>query len=357
MAKKVDFFLGANSANGFYGLYEQLERNDKVHDFLILTGGPGVGKSTFMKYIGKYAEKAGIDIEYIHCSGDPDSLDAVILPELGVIVADGTDPHALKPKYPVAVDRYVDLGRFYNVDRIKERKREIIACTDGYQDKYKKAYACLQVARAVRREMEQSLEPWFNGEKAWNRIRNIWVRERGKKRDRIGKEEKRFLGGCTANGRIWYRQSITSLCKKVYELQDTYHLGAPLLRKLGSMIREDGYDIILCMNPDSPERIDHVLVPELEIGFVTTDDIFSLERKAYRKVRFDQMIDRESYRELRGALRLKGRLANALEDEGTHYLYLAKAKHDELELIYRPFVNFEGVSALAEDECRRIFKK
>ena len=127
MTKKVDFFLGANSAHGFYGLYDQLKQNEQTYDFLILTGGPGVGKSTFMKQVGKCAEEEDTDIEYIHCSGDPDSLDAVILPRHGVIIADGTDPHALKPKYPVAVDRYVDLGRFYQIDRVKERRKEIIA--------------------------------------------------------------------------------------------------------------------------------------------------------------------------------------------------------------------------------------
>ena len=67
------------------------------------------------------------------------------------------------------------------------------------------------------------------------------------------------------------------------------------------------------------------------------------------------MIDRESYKDLRGALRLKGHLADALEEEGVHYLHQAKEKHDELELIYKPFVNFDGVSELAKEECTRIF--
>ena len=113
--------------------------------------------------------------------------------------------------------------------------------------------------------------------------------------------------------------------------------------------------MILCMNPDSPKCIDHIFVPELEIGFVTTDEKFSLKSKAYRRIRIDQMIDRESYKDLRGALRLKGHLADALEEEGVHYLHQAKEKHDELELIYKPFVNFDGVSELAKEECTRIF--
>ena len=46
--KHTHFFLGANSAEGFYGLYEQL-LDAKLYDLIILKGGPGCGKSTFMR--------------------------------------------------------------------------------------------------------------------------------------------------------------------------------------------------------------------------------------------------------------------------------------------------------------------
>ena len=50
------------------------------------------------------------DTEYILCSGDPDSLDALLLPQLGVALVDGTAPHVVEPKYPGVVDRYVKHG-------------------------------------------------------------------------------------------------------------------------------------------------------------------------------------------------------------------------------------------------------
>ncbi len=121
MTRKTDFFLGANSPQGFYSLYSQLGQADDTFDFIVLKGGPGVGKSTFMKQIGRQAEKQGLEVEYIRCSGDPRSLDALLLPQLRTVIADGTGPHVIEPKYPGAVDRYVNLGRFYDVDRLKER--------------------------------------------------------------------------------------------------------------------------------------------------------------------------------------------------------------------------------------------
>ena len=52
----TNFFLGANSSAGFRSLYEDFTDPNKNYDILVLKGGPGVGKSSFMKYIGSRAE-------------------------------------------------------------------------------------------------------------------------------------------------------------------------------------------------------------------------------------------------------------------------------------------------------------
>ena len=87
------YFLGSNSARGFYSLYDGFA-NPGSGDFLwIIKGGPGCGKSSFMKKIAAAVSDAGLSVEYIHCSGDPDSLDAIHIPELKVAYVDGTAPH------------------------------------------------------------------------------------------------------------------------------------------------------------------------------------------------------------------------------------------------------------------------
>ncbi len=92
--KHTHFFLGANSAEGFYGLYEQL-LDAKLYDLIILKGGPGCGKSTFMRRTAAAMEERGLESVYIHCSGDPDSLDGVIFPAIGTAIVDGTAPHGM----------------------------------------------------------------------------------------------------------------------------------------------------------------------------------------------------------------------------------------------------------------------
>lgn len=94
---QVRFYLGANSPAGFYSLYDQLIDPAQAADILILKGGPGCGKSTLMKRVARQAEERGLDVEYIPCSGDPESLDAIVLPQKKAAIVDGTAPHGTAP--------------------------------------------------------------------------------------------------------------------------------------------------------------------------------------------------------------------------------------------------------------------
>ena len=46
--------------------------------------GPGAGKSTFMAGIGSHMLDLGFDLVEYRCPTDPDSLDAISIPELGL---------------------------------------------------------------------------------------------------------------------------------------------------------------------------------------------------------------------------------------------------------------------------------
>ena len=125
MEPKVTFFLGANSPSGFYSLYDQMLEGDTAQRIFLLKGGAGCGKSSLMKRTAKALEDVGEKVEYIRCSGDPDSLDAVKLPSLRTAYVDGTAPHVMECVYPGAASLYLDLGCFYDAGRLEERLGDI----------------------------------------------------------------------------------------------------------------------------------------------------------------------------------------------------------------------------------------
>lgn len=90
-------FLGGNTPSGFYSLYHQLSDPRQFRAVYIIKSGPGSGKSTLMRRVGRHAQAEGLDTEEVLCSGDPDSLDAVIIPALGAVVVDGTAPQGIVP--------------------------------------------------------------------------------------------------------------------------------------------------------------------------------------------------------------------------------------------------------------------
>ena len=59
MAQITNFFLGANSGSGFQNLFSEIMDPETAFDIMILKGGPGVGKNTFMREIGRTMEQAG----------------------------------------------------------------------------------------------------------------------------------------------------------------------------------------------------------------------------------------------------------------------------------------------------------
>lgn len=93
---KIQYFLGANTPEGFYSLYDELIDPAEASAVLILKGGPGCGKSTLMRRVSAALDPVGC--EYILCSGDPDSLDAVTFPGLKAAIVDGTAPHVWRTK-------------------------------------------------------------------------------------------------------------------------------------------------------------------------------------------------------------------------------------------------------------------
>lgn len=85
-------FPGGNTSQGFYSLHDNI-KGPKRNMLYIIRGMPGGGKSSMMKEIGKLALEKGYDLEYHHCPSDPNSVDGVVIEELGIAIVDGTLPH------------------------------------------------------------------------------------------------------------------------------------------------------------------------------------------------------------------------------------------------------------------------
>ena len=350
MAQTTNFFVGANSGGGFQNLFPSLVDLEDTYDLMILKGGPGVGKNTFMREIGRSMEAAGTDVEYLWCSGDPDSLDGVVLPQIHCAVVDGTSPHVMEPMYPAAVDRYVNLGRFYDIAAAKAAADEVKEYTRAYKDAYGRAYRRLNAARQVELDAAALARAGFDAPKAHRRLGGIIERELRHRGGEQGKTTRRFLGSITHKGTVWRFDSVDALCPRVYEFQDRWELGGELFARLHKAAVEKGWDTIVCLAPEDMERVEHLLIPGLGLAFVTSRNGMEYGKKPYRRIRLDAMTQPGR----KGSVQFQNRMVSLLREEAVAALKEAKASHDALERVYNPYVDFEGVRTLAALESGRL---
>ena len=164
--KQTDFYLGANTPEGFVSRYDQIAQDDTLERVYVIKGGPGTGKSSMMKMTAEVLSENGADVERIHCSSDPDSLDAVICREKKIAMLDGTPPHVMEPQYPGAFETIVDLYPCWDQEGLMENLPEIKELFGQYRACHRKACAYLSAAAALNRENRKSVQNGFAYEKA-----------------------------------------------------------------------------------------------------------------------------------------------------------------------------------------------
>ena len=344
MDTKVTFFLGANAPGGFYSLYDELIPPAAARRVFLLKGGAGCGKSTLMRRVGSALEEAGERCEYIVCSGDPDSLDGVVFPDLGAAIVDATAPHVREPSLPGAVDSYVDLGRFYDHRALAPLREELAAATAAYQSHYPRAYRCLSACAQLREDDRELVDTPALEAKLTKRAKGILSREVKKTAGALpGKVTKRFLGAVTCKGQICRFDTALALCPKVYALSDSFGLAHGLLEVLCRGAVAAGHDVIACPSPLFPERLEHLLIPDLGLAFLTSSPDLPVPGKPYRRLRLDAMAEPETMRRFKHRLKLSRKVSAALLNEGVEALARAKWEHDKLEKLYNPHVDFAGV--------------
>ena len=350
MAETTYFFAGANSGSGFRNLFGEILNPETAKDMIILKGGPGTGKNTFMHKIGSTMEKAGAAVEYLCCSGDPDSLDGVVIPQINCAAADGTSPHELEPRYPAAVDRIVDLGQFCDIDGIKQHTEKIRQLNKKAKACSNLANRCLRTAYCMEKAACETVNETFDADEAFRWGNEIIQREIPRTDRPAGRTKRRFLGSITRKGYVWRFDTVETLCGRVYELCDRWGQGGVVLKQLHFAAAERGWDTVLCPSAETPEMPEHLLIPELGLAFVTSRPQMKYPGKAASKLDIDSF----SHPAEKEKLCFWEKTAETLRREGADTLKISGNIHDELEKIYNPYVDFEKVQALAEREAERL---
>ena len=261
----------------------------------------------------------------------------------------------VEPKYPGAVERYINMGDCYDKDSLWPLRQEIMECMAGYKGCYQRAYRCLGAASEIMEDQRSALLTDALSQKLAKRAHGILIREIPRQRAQTpGWVKQRFLGAVTHRGILCLYGTAAAQCQRVYLLSDSCGLAHEMLIHLLAGITANGHDAIACPDPMAPDRLAHLLVPRLGLAFLSAAGELPPEIRPYRHIRLDTAADGELLRRSRPRLRFARKVSAALAEEAVASLAQAKAMHDDLEAIYNPHVDFGLVERTAQDVWEEI---
>lgn len=351
LSNNVDFFMGALGPKGFKGYFDWLDTREQVPLYLI-KAGPGCGKSTLMS---RLAQASPLPVERIHCSSDPDSLDGVIFAQPRAAIIDATAPHVVEPAYPGAVQQVVDLHHTLDADYLTAHRGEIVALFHRCSALQDQAGRSIRAAAALLEDSRRIAAPLVNEEKLLGWARRLGARKLPRT-DHAGGESIRLLSAVTPKGRMVFLNTVETLASERIVLHDEQGAAAPLaMALLRQMALERGYTIITCPCPLRDGVIDHLLIPELGLAFLTGNSWHPMELENRQNVHCTRFLEKGALRSQRARLRFDRRAAAELLELASAAQRQAKASHDELERYYRTAADFSRLDEIAARLTKTLF--
>ena len=355
--KLQKFFLGANSCSGFISHFSDSFSAEEGWRAYLIKGGPGTGKSSLMKYLAVRGTENGELPVLCPCSSDPMSLDGVIFEKNKTVVLDATAPHVLEPQLPGVCEQIVNLGEFWNADKLRRSASGITAAAEKNRRYHKTASSFLRAAGQVIESSLALASPAADNGRIINAACKVAARYLPPRNGK-GREQVRFLQGITPLGIVSYTDTVRDFYPERIIVSDNIGCVASVFM---SAVREyataAGYDIITVRNAFLPEKIiDHILVPELGTAFVTENRLFDLGGDE-RRIHSRRFTDAGKLRDIKQRLLFRRRLARELVEAACETLALAKAAHDELEKYYIAAMDFDRIPPFAAGLAEEIFGK
>lgn len=349
--KVIHTFLGANSAEGFYCLYNAFLEN---HRNFIIKGGPGSGKSGLMKKVAQKAIDRGYFTELCHCSSDAESLDAIRIPELNLCILDGTAPHTAEPKFPGAKDELLNTGAFWNRDVLEENLAEIKELNGKISACFTHAYRYLSAAGKGAEDLSASFLQKTDVGKMKNFAESVVRRHIGKGPG-SGKIIPRFLSAITPQGKITHTKTLSTLCEKIFPVADPYRISEPFFNTLIEGALCSGHSVYVFFDPLCPTVPRQIAIPTANTAFAIVDEPEKPEAKNAYTIHLSRFCSPD--KEQKARHKSADALMRTGINEAIRTLQKEKAYHDELEAYYVRAMDFRKLNHYTQNLLRTLFPK
>lgn len=356
IGKERHMFPGGNTSKGFFSYYDYVLPQEKAERIFILKGGPGVGKSTFMKKIAEGLCKEGCNIEYMHCSSDPSSLDGIVFTEKGIAIIDGTAPHIIDPKNPGAVDEIINLGQFWNNEGLVRNREKILKTNKEIGGLFQRAYRYIQAGYSLYRDNEVIYNMAMDHGRANVAISEITERIfDGIGVSRVeGKQRHLFASAITPEGLVNHLSSLITT-KEVIIVEGKPGTGTErLLERVRAAASERGIYTESFYCALNPFKLEHLIIPELDVSITTSNEVHHADAEPTMRINFNNFLDNSILEKYKDETEFNQNNFEMLLNRAIATLKQAKEKHDELESFYVPNMNFDEIREYENALLKRL---
>ncbi len=366
------YFAASNSARGFCNYYGDCFSERRCDQLYIIKGGPGTGKSHFMRTVARHARAAGYAVTEYDCSSDPVSLDGILLcrdgsPRIGLL--DGTAPHVCEPVTPGVREEIINLGAFWDAARLRGSGDQVRHLSAQKSAAYQRAYAYLRAAGELDAVADALTAPAVREDRLSLVAARILRRvPRGSGFDAVPALRR----AVSMTGRATHH-TFESMASDLILLDGRaqisphaaasgrsdgghYGLGARLLGHMLSLSRERGHTVLVSYDPIYPDKCDGLFYPAVGLC-VLVGDGEPREGCSTRCMSLRRHLIPETLREVRGELRHAITLRRTLEDDALRSLAEAAKNHFDLENIYAEAMDFPAKESFTESFCAALFRR
>lgn len=356
------FFAAANTCSGFKSYFNEIFlKNTQLDRVYILKGGPGVGKSTFMKRAAETAEKEHLTCEKFLCSSDPDSLDAIIIKEKRCAIVDGTLPHAYEPTLAGAREILIDLGRSWDTDGLSGEIGNISSLSQSKSAHYHACYRNLECKKVIDDCIHNLLIPHILYDKMQASASRTYASLfKGVKKGK-STVSKRLTNAFSCKGkvRLFSFENMSDYCIFLKVPYKGCRIASLYLDEILDKALEYQTQIIISPSPENSDLIDALYFPEISVSISLYDEeqVAKCDKtgKRCKIINCARFIDSREFVRVRPLRRFYSNLSEDLQKKALDELSSAGKIHASLEEIYGKHTDYKTVSKISSQYLKMIF--
>lgn len=338
------FFLGGASPTGFQSKFSaQIKKYD--YYTYILKGAPGSGKSYLMKKIAEHFYDK--NIEFFYSVSEPDTIDAIIIHDLKTIIADGTYPNCIDPVYYGVSQDIINLDDNIDISLLKDNKQNIIRLTDENMKIQSRIKRYIRAFASLNSNIYSIAYNSIIFDKMNAFIQRLSKKLFPKNSKKSASIEYKQMSALTSHGYITMPipENYT-----VYELNDDYFAGSDFfLKSISDLSVNKGFNVVLseCTMLLS-NSIEHMLIPELQIAFITTNFFNKTQTSPEKIVNFNRFYDKNVLSAKKQKVSFDKKASIELANEAISAFLASYELNADIKKYYSQSINLIALDRLAE---------